>query len=173
MKPVDGPEATRDDTDTGGSTDDTHGSGDGNTELGSEDDGDGSSKLHRETSRWGVKGDFVTKRDNHVVTVCGETDDNHGTTKGQHPDRSRGAGAGRKSSLPDVVDGSERTNGIGDIVGTVGERLGATGHDLKERVEVLSIIRVLLGVRVHLKSSIGILAFTSLSCVDVDVGTVE
>jgi len=124
MQPVDGLESTRHDTDTSGSTNDTHGSRYGNTELRSKNDGDGSSEFHRETSRWRVESDFVTEGDHHVVTISSETNDDHGTTESQHPDGSLGATVGRETSVPDEVDCGERTDSVGDIVGTVSESLG-------------------------------------------------
>ena len=91
-----------------------------------------------------MKGDFVSEGDDEVVSISGKTNDDHGTTKGQHPDGSVGVLTRRGSSGPNVVDGGEWTDGVGDVVGAVGERLGAGSHDLKERVHVFGFVRVLL-----------------------------
>jgi hypothetical protein len=130
MQPVDGLDTTRDDSDTGSSTDDTHGGGNRDTELRSQDDGNGGSEFHRESTGRRVEGDFVTERDHHVVSVSSETNDDHGTTKGQHPNGGFGVFVGRETSVPDKVNRGKGTDGIGDIVGTVSESLSARGHDL-------------------------------------------
>jgi len=71
-----------------------------------------------------VESDLVTEGDHHVVTISSETNDDHGTTESQHPDGRLGATVGRETSVPDEVDCCERTDSVGDIVGTVSESLG-------------------------------------------------
>ena len=51
---------------------------------------------------------------------------------------------------PDEVDGGVRADGVGYIVGTVGERGGRGSHDLEKRVGVLSAVVVVLASSVDL-----------------------
>ena len=79
-----------------------------------------------------------------VVTVGGETDDDHGSSEREDPDGRLGLGCEGSGGLPDGVDGRVWADGVGDVIGSVGERGSAGGHDLEERVQVLGLVRVLL-----------------------------
>ena len=134
--PVDTPPCTVTETDTDGSTTDALGGRDRKLQLSGHDDGSSSTEFHGETTRGGMQGDLVAERAHNVVTVRPETDDNTGTTKGENPSGDRNLGADL-TSLPDKVDGSVGTDGIRDVVGTVGKRGGSGSEDLEEGVSVL------------------------------------
>lgn len=163
---VDGLGSGRDETDTGSGTGDAHGGGDGDTVLRGEEDGDGGSELHGETTGWGHESELVSELGHDVVTVGGETDDDHSTTESKNPGGGGRVLGGDGAVGPDVVDGSEGTDGVGNIVGAVGERVGACSENLEERVEVLSLVAVLGGLLVHVAETGGVRAF-GLHGVDV------
>lgn len=75
----------------------------------------------------------------------------------------------------DPLDGSVGTDGVGNIVGSVGEGSGAGSEDLKEREGVLGLGRVLNGSLVHGLESSGLLVGRRLLLlgVDVDRGSVR
>jgi hypothetical protein len=73
-----------------------------------------------------------------------------------------------------VEDDGEWTDGIGDIVGTVGEGSSASSEDLEEGVKVLGIVGILASTGVDLGNSLsGRLTLFSLQSVNVDGGTVS
>lgn len=119
---------------TDGGTSDAHGGGDGETVLGSENDGNGGSKFHRESTRGRVKSDVVTESTHDVVTVSGESDDDAGSSHDEDPDGNGRLLFGEGAGGPAVVDDGVGTDGVGDIVGSVGEGSAASGQDLDERV---------------------------------------
>lgn len=172
--PVDSPPSAGDKTDTGSGTHDTHRGGDGKGILRSKEDGNGRTELHRETTGWRHKGKSVTDGSHDLVTVSGETDNDHGTTESENPGFGRSV-LGEGTDLPNVVDDSERTNGVGGIVGAVGERVGASGEDLKEREKVLGFVTVLGSLLVHGVDTGSFLGTTGtgLEVVDIDSRTVE
>ena len=79
---------------------------------------------------------MITHVSRDSVTIGPQTKDNTGTTKGENPSGDRNLGADL-TSLPDKVDGSVGTDGIRDVVGTVGKRGGSGSEDLEEGVSVL------------------------------------
>ena len=172
--PVDSLPAARDESDTGGGTHDAHGGGDWEGVLRGKQDSDGRSKLHGETSGWRHEGDSVTDSAHDLVSVSGETDDDHRTTESQGPGLSRGV-LGEGSVLPDVVDSREWTDGIGSVVGTVGEGVGAGGKNLEEGEQVFGLVTVLRGLLVHESDTFGLgrSTGTTLHVVDVDSGAVQ
>jgi len=172
--PVDSPPSAGNKTDTSSGTHNTHRGGNGKSVLGGEEDGDGRTELHRETTGWRHEGKSVTDGSHDLVTVSGETDNNHGTTESENPGVGRGV-LGESTDLPNVVDDSQRTDGVGGIVGTVGKRVGASGKDLKEREKVLGLVTVLGSLLVHGVDTSSFLGATrtGLQVVDVDSGTVE
>ncbi|KAI6767583.1 hypothetical protein HG530_005592 [Fusarium avenaceum] len=130
------------------------------TKTGGQDDCNSSTKLHTETSSGRVKSQTVTKVAHDVVSVGPDTKSNTGTTKApiqlvliinhsenlQNPDWDRRFATLETTGAPNLVDGSIRTDSVGDIVGTVGER-GCTGsHDLHEGVEVFGTVVVVRDV---------------------------
>lgn len=151
-----------------------HGGRHGDTVLRGQKNSDRGAQLHRETSRGRHQGDSVTDGSHNVVSICGETNDDKGTTERQDPGWSWGI-ACESTVLPDVVDGSERTDGVGNVIGTVSKGVCTCRQDLKERIKVLGLVGVLVGSLVHFGESRLILgrAGLKLHFVNVDRGTVE
>lgn len=118
------------------------------TKAGGENDSASSTKLHGETTRRRVKGQTVAKNLHDVVTVGPDTKSNTGTTEAENPNRDSRLGTLKRARAPDLVDGGIGTNGVGDIVSTVGERGGTGSHDLDEGVEVLGLVVVVRDVGV-------------------------
>jgi hypothetical protein len=119
-----------------------------------------------------VQGDLVTERTHDVVAVCPETDDNGGATEGENPEGNRDF-AGYFAGGPDEVDGGIGANGVGDIVGTVGEGGGGGSHDLQERVCVFGAVVVVLAGCVDLLYVAGEEILLALVVDDILVYTVE
>lgn len=115
-----------------GGTDDAHGGGDGDAKLSGQDDGDGRGEFHGETAGRGHEGDAVTEDGHDLVTVGGKTDDEHTSSEGQSPDGDGSLFSGELTSGPDVVDDGEGSDGVGNIVGTVGEGGNTGSQDLEE-----------------------------------------
>lgn len=160
------------DTDSGSG--DAHGGRDGDTVLRRENDGDRSTELHGEAARGGDQGDSVTQDGHDVVTVSGQTEDQGGSSVDEHPDLDVRVLAGGETKLPSVVDDREGTDGVGQVVGSVGERGGATGEDLHKGVGVLGLVVVLRGSAVdggHLGSFLFV-TLLGLKSVNVDHRTV-
>lgn len=128
---------------------------DGNGVLGCQNDGDGSTQLHRESAGWGVRSKAVTQYAHDVVSVSGETDDNPCTTENENPDRDVRVLACDGIGAPDVVYNGVWANCVGNIVGTMRKGGGASGHDLDERVQVLGVVVELLSVILHLGQTAG------------------
>ena len=127
------------------------------------------------TSARGVVSNLVTHDLHDVVTVGDETERQGGGKDSKLPDGDGSLGAGSLAGVPSAVDDSPRSDSVTDIVGTVSER-GSTGSDdLDERVGVLNLVGVLLGVAVDTLHtlSFGSAVYTSLSSVDVVVDTIE
>lgn len=92
-----------------------------------------------------MKGDLVTESAHNVVPICPETNDDTGTTECEDPKRDGNLAADLRGR-PDEVDGGIWADGVGDIVGAVGERGSRGGQDLEERVGVLgAVVEVLAG----------------------------
>lgn len=125
------------------------GSGDGEGETGSKDDGDGSAKFHGETTGRGLEGESVTEIAHEMVSISPETDDEGGGGVTEDPDGDLGL-CGGGVCRPDHVDGSERAGGVGDIVGTVGKG-GGTGSDTLEKGEqVFGLVVILFSAGMHI-----------------------
>lgn len=73
------------------------------------------------------------------VTVSRNSDTDHNTTNGPHPSWRFGVLGGEQTSVPHVVNDSEGTDGVGSVVRAVSERIGASGENLEERVQVLGL----------------------------------
>jgi hypothetical protein len=110
-----------------------------------------------------------------VVTVGNETDRDGQGEDGELPDGDRGLGRSGSTSGPGRVDDSPWSDGVSDIIGTVGEGCGTGGENLDEGVGVLDIVGVLGGVVVDALHAVTLRgAFdTRLGGVDVVVETVE
>lgn len=133
------------------------GRGDRETQLGAGQDGDGGGHLCRETTGRRHVGDLVTESAHDLVTVGQETQIDGHTTKDQDP----GGDGGLRVEIgvvPDVEDGGEGTNGVGNIVRTVGKGGEAGRDNLDGREEALSH-RVVLGSILVDSSGIGALVF--------------
>lgn len=105
-------------------------------------------------------------------SVSPETDDKGSTSINQGPDGNGGLG-GELAGRPDEVDGSEGTDSVTDIVGTVGERGGGGGENLEEGVGVLGLVVVVAGAGVHLLDVTGEDGGLLLLGDDIDLDTVE
>jgi hypothetical protein len=90
-----------------------------------------------------VQSDLVTERAHNVVAICPETNDDTGTTECEDPERHGDLGANLRSR-PDKVDGSIRTDGVGNVVGTVSKGSSRCSKHLEERVGVLGAVVVVL-----------------------------
>lgn len=135
--PVDTPPRAVAEADAHGGTADALGGRDGELELGRHDDGDGGAELHREAARGRVQGDLVAERAHDVVAVRPEADDDARAAKRQDPGRHGDLGADF-AGLPDEKDRGVGPDGVGDVVGAVGEGGGGGGEDLEEGVGVFS-----------------------------------
>lgn len=107
------------------------------------------------------------------VTISSETNDQHGASEGQHPGVGGGIGRSNHTVLPDIVDGSKGTDGVRDIIGTMGERIDTGSHYLEERVQVLGLVVVNFRVLPHALLAVGLFARTGLHLVNVDAGPVR
>lgn len=167
--PVEGAPITIAHGDAKSGTDDAHGGGYWETIVGSEDDGDCRSQFHRETTRGRVESQAVTDDTHNVVAVGCETDDDHCTTEDENPDGDWGVFSSDGSVGPDIVDNGVGTDGVGDVVGAVGERCSAGGHYLEEGVEMFGAVIVLGDTSVHGVQTSRIRAtFTGLKLKDID-----
>ena len=110
-----------------------------------------------------------------VVAVGDEADADDGGGSTQLPERDFGLGGTGASGGPSSVHASPDTDGVADIVGTVGERSSAGSDDLDVRVEMLNLVGVLGGVAVDAlhAAAFGGVVDADLGSVDVIVGTVE
>ena len=162
-------------TDADGGTGDAHRGGDGKGVLREDENGDSGSHLHGTTSGGRVVGDLVTHDLHDVEAVGDETNRDTSGENGDLPDRDGKLGLGGVTGRPGRVDDGPRTDRVSNVVGSVGERGSASGDDLDERVGVLDLVGVLLGVRVDSLHSVtlGGSGNTSLGRVDVVVDTVE
>jgi len=118
--PVDSFDGSSAEGDTDGGTSDALSGGGGQGKTGSQNDGKSSTQLHGETTGRRVQGEAVTQVTHHVVTVSPETDRDSSTSIDQDPDGDFRSGRSFVSP-PDLVDGSEGTDTVRDIVGTVTE----------------------------------------------------
>lgn len=121
LLPVDRSEVAVTEGHTYSTSSDTHSGGHRDTELRGENDGDGRTHLHTETTRRGVEGDLVAQDGHDVVTVGSQTENESRSSVDQHPDGDIGILAGGGPVLPGVEDDGERTDSVGQIVGPVGE----------------------------------------------------
>ncbi len=118
----------------------------------------------------------ITKLTLHdVIAVGDETNADHSSGGTQLPERDIGLGGTGASGRPSSVHASPDTDGVADIVGTVGERSSAGSDDLDVRVEMLNLVGVLGGVAVDAlhAAAFGGVVDADLSGVDVVVGAVE
>lgn len=139
-------------------------------------------------------GDLVAHDAHDVVTVLQKRsvyldlkaynkEKTHQTETGRHgksedselPKRDGSGFRGSRTSVPCAVDDSPRTDRVTDVVGAMSKRCGTGGDDLDERVGVLDLVGVLLGMSVD---SLHALTFRStlntvLSSMNVVVDTVK
>ena len=94
---------------------------------------------------------FWSKRltSHDVVTVSDKSETDGQGDDGDLPQRNIGLGADSLASGPSGVHSSPDTDGVTDIVSTVGEGCGTGSDDLNEGVEVLDLVRVLRCMCVH------------------------
>ena len=110
-----------------------------------------------------------------VVAVGDETERDHQGEDGELPDWDGSLGRCGVAGRPAGVDDGPGTDGVADVVGAVGERGGASGENLDERVGVLDFVGVLLGVSIDAghAGALGSAGGATLGGVDVVVQTVE
>lgn len=170
--PVEGLEVTVAESDTHGSTDDTLGCGDGNSETGGHDDSNSGAKLHGETTGRRMEGQAVTQVAHDVVTISPETNDNTGSTVGKDPDRNRRLLCDG-TRIPDQKDGGKRTDGVRYVIGTVSEGRGGSGENLKEGVQMLSLVIKVSSAGVHVDDVANKIGTLFLFLDNVPVNTVH
>lgn len=157
LLPVDGLQIPVDEGNTDNGTSDALGGGDGETKLGGEEDGDGGSKLHGVATGGGVLGDAVAQVAHDVVAKGPEADTEGETTNSLDP-----VGGVRlladDTRLPDNVLGGEGANGVGDIVGTVGNGHDHGGADLGGGPEMLHLVVKDGGALVDVLEAAGLVA---------------
>ena len=137
--PVESLNITVTESDTHGSSDNALGGGDWEREAGSHNDCDSGTKLHGETTGWGLESKAVTQVPHDVVTISPETNDNSSTTIGKYPDRNISL-LFDSTRVPNKIDGSKWTDSVRYIVGTVSKGGSGSSKDLEEGVEMLSLV---------------------------------
>lgn len=110
-----------------------------------------------------------------VVSVSAKTDGNANGQDSKLPDGHGGLGGSGGTGGPSRVDGSPGADGVTDIVGTVSEGSSASSDNLDERVCVLDLVGVLLGVGIDTLHALtlGSTLVTTLGSVDIVVETVK
>jgi hypothetical protein len=110
-----------------------------------------------------------------VIPVSNETERDHQRENGELPDGHGGFGSGGVAGRPAGVDDGPGTDGVADVVSAVGERGGASGEDLDERVGVFDFVGVLLGVGVDAghAGALGSAGGAALGGMDVVVQAVQ
>ena len=88
-----------------------------------------------------MESNAVTEHAHEVVAVEPEADGESRSSVRENPDWDCGLGRGNVG-LPDGEDGGEWTDGVGDIVGTMGKGGGRCGQNLEEGVGVLGLVVV-------------------------------
>jgi hypothetical protein len=141
-------------SDTHGGSDNALSGRDGKGKAGGHDDSDSGSELHGESTGGRLESQTVTKVAHDVVSVSPETNDDTSSSVTENPDGD-GRLLGDVAGVPDEVDGGERTDSVGDIVGSVGERRGGSSQDLEERVQVLSLVVEVSSTSVHVNNVSG------------------
>jgi hypothetical protein len=110
-----------------------------------------------------------------VVSVSAKTDGNANGQDSKLPDGHGGLGCSGGTGGPGRVDGSPGADRVTDIVGTVSEGSSASSDNLNERVGVLDLVGVLLGVGIDTLHALtlGSTLVTTLGSVDIVVETVQ
>lgn len=103
-----------------------------------------------------------------------KADNKHTSAKCQRPNWNGCFRSREFTGVPNMEDNGERTDSIGDIISAMGEGGNASGEDLKEGVEMLSVVGVLPRAGVDFSNTASILVTPlSLQRMHVDVGTVS
>lgn len=120
-------------------------------------------------------GDLVAHNFHDVVPIKAESEGDGERKNSELPDRYRCGLLCRRAGMPRAVNDSPGTDRVTHIVGAVGERGGTRGKDLDERVGVLDLVWVLLGVRVDALHALTIRCTlnTVLGGMNVVVETIE
>lgn len=103
---------------------------DGHAELGGDENGGRGSKFCTKTASGGELGDFFADGFNDAPAPCGKSDHDADTAEGQKPGGD-GSRAGDNALLDGVEDSRDGTNGIGNVVSSVGKGDKAGAHDLE------------------------------------------
>jgi hypothetical protein len=119
LLPVDSLEVKVAEGNTNRSTSQTLSGGDGESEAGSEEDGDGSAELHAETTGRRDLGDFVAESADNVVAVEPEAETEQETSDDEDPDGRVGF-LGDDARRVGVVGTDPGADGVGYVVGSVG-----------------------------------------------------
>mmetsp|Transcript_32727 Transcript_32727/g.83625 ORF Transcript_32727/g.83625 Transcript_32727/m.83625 type:complete len:226 (+) Transcript_32727:782-1459(+) len=113
-------------------------------QLRANDDDDGSTKLNGEPTGRGNTAHLDSNSTHDLVAIGGQAKDNAKATQHKNPDGHRRL-LGKASVLVDSPDRSEGTNGVGNIVGTMRERIADGSEDLQVLEGLLSLRVELLG----------------------------
>lgn len=92
-------------------------------------------------------GETIAKIAHDVVAVGPKADDDSGGAEDEDPDGDGGF-LGQFAGVPDEVDGGEGADGIGDVIGAVGEGSHGGGQDLQEGIEMFGLVVEMRGMGV-------------------------
>lgn len=121
-----------------------------------------------------MQSDAVAQVLHDVVAVSPETDDQAGAAEGENPGGDLGlALRGERTIMPDLENSSIGSDGVGNIIGSVGERSSSGGHDLEEAVHVLGFVVVVGSMGVELLDVTGEDILAVLHVDDILIDTAE
>lgn len=127
------------------------------TELGAGQDSEGGTEGEREATGGRDEANVVTQGGHDSVTEGKETDIDSNTTVGKDPGGDGGCtGDVDHAVLPNIVDGGQGTDGVGDIVGTVGKGRETGSEDLEGTEELLGLGLVASGLVVEVVDLLGV-----------------
>ena len=113
------------------------GGGKRNSKLGSNHNHNGSTKLNGKATGRSNAAHLDTNGTHDLVSVGSQANHNAESSQAQNPDGDSRLGLDA-SVVVDGPDGSERTNGVGNIVGTMGESIANGSEDLQVLEALLS-----------------------------------
>ena len=131
------------------------GGGDGQAGAGGQDHGAGGTQLGGEAAAGGQLGDVLAHRGHYPGAENGETeDDAHGADQ-QNPAGHGGFATDHAFVDDDAVDGSQRPDGVGHIIGAMSEGHGTGGEDHQHGKDALYGVKAefLVGFRVGLDTA--------------------
>mmetsp|Transcript_2297 Transcript_2297/g.5805 ORF Transcript_2297/g.5805 Transcript_2297/m.5805 type:complete len:357 (+) Transcript_2297:290-1360(+) len=121
----------------------------GDAELGEDEHGEHGAELNAEATRGGLVRDLVAENHHDVVAHEEQAKAEHEGTVGEH------AGVDLRlavdlARLVHGIHGREGADGVGDVVGPVGEGKEKARRDLEGLVKALGLVEEVVGVRVEL-----------------------